>query len=97
MCRLVRSDDMKLKNFLKICDYSNCIFGIYAWIKDKEELIEEIENIKDKSELEEYLDGIVTSVQPYNEDTISICVIVKQLSIGKQLELAGYDVDKIFS
>lgn len=83
---------MKLKNFLKICDYSDCIFGIYAWIKDKEELIEEFENVKDKNELEEYLDGVVTSVQPYNEDTISICVLVKKLSIRKQLELAGYNL-----
>ena len=66
---------IKLKNFLMICDYSNCIFGIY--VKDRKEPIKEIDNVKDKNELEEFFDGMVTSIHPYNEDTIAVIVYIE--------------------
>lgn len=64
---------IKLKDFLMMCDYSDCIFGIY--VVDKEEPIEEIDNVK-KNELEEYFNGTVTSIHPYNENTIAVCVYI---------------------
>lgn len=65
---------MKLKNFLMICDCSNCIFGIY--ITDREEPIEEIDSPKNINELEEFFDDMVISIQPYNENTIAVTVCV---------------------
>jgi hypothetical protein len=65
---------IKLKDFLMMCDYSDCIFGIY--VADREEPIEEIDNVKDKNELEEYLDYMVASIHPYNEDTIAVIVYI---------------------
>ena len=65
---------ISLKDFLIMCDYSDCIFGIY--VADREEPIEEIDNVKDKNELEEFFDGIVTSIHPYNENTIAVCVYI---------------------
>ena len=65
---------ISLKDFLIMCDYSDCIFGIY--VADREEPIEEIDNVKDKNELEEFFDGMVTSIHPYNENTIAVCVYV---------------------
>lgn len=65
---------ISLKDFLMICDYSDCIFGIYA--VDREEPIKEIDNVEDKNELEEYFDGMVCSIHPYNENTIAVCVYI---------------------
>lgn len=44
---------ISLKDFLMICDYSDCIFGIY--VVDREEPIEEIDNVKNKNELKNTL------------------------------------------
>ena len=65
---------MKLKDFLMICDCSDCIFGIY--IADKEEPIEEIERPKNRNELEEFYNGVVTSIHPYNDNTIAVMVCI---------------------
>lgn len=65
---------IKLKDFLMMCDYSDCIFGIY--VADREEPIEEIDSVKDKNELEEFFNGMVTSIHPYNENTIAVCVYI---------------------
>ena len=65
---------IKLKDFLIMCDCSDCIYGIY--IVGREEPIKEIDNVKDKNELEDFFDGIVTSIHPYNENTIAVCVYI---------------------
>lgn len=65
---------MKLKDFLNICDCSDCIFGIYLF--DKDEPVEEIDNVKHKSELEGFYNSTVVSVAPYNENKIAVMVYV---------------------
>lgn len=67
---------MSLKDFLTICDCMDCIFGIY--IEDREEPIEEINNVKNKNELEEFFNGTVVNVHPYNEDTIAVMVYIEK-------------------
>ena len=66
---------MKLKDFLTICDCMDCIFGIY--VLDREEPIEEIDNVKNKNELEEFFDGTVVAIHPYNEDMIAVVVYIE--------------------
>ena len=65
---------MKLKYFLTICDYNDCIFEIN--VIGRIEPIKVIENIKDKSELEEFFDGTVCSIIPWNENTINVAVYI---------------------
>lgn len=67
---------MSLRDFLTICDCSDCIFGIY--VLDREQPIEEIDNVNSKSELEEFFDGTVVSVCPYNDNKIAVCVYIER-------------------
>ena len=65
---------MKLKDFLMICDYSDCIFEVN--VVGRTEPIVVIENVKDKSELEKFFDDIVCSIYPWNENTIGVAVYI---------------------
>lgn len=65
---------MPLKYFLMICSFDCCIFGFMN--EGETEPFKEIENVMSKEELNEYMDGVVVDIHPYNDNKIAVTVIV---------------------